>query len=239
MASWSAIARRIRVPLGFVFAILYFWLAKPTADSILIGAALVIPGLVIRALASGHLQKNEQLATGGPYAYTRNPLYLGSLILPIGFALAARSWWIVRRNRSAFLCDLPSGDSFRRRHFCGSASRSSTSMPVRCPSLFPRVSPVRQTQRSVLLGPVLETPRIQRHRWGGGDPGGVAGQVLVVVNVDTSVPQVLELQSVRGRTSGDARAHIDYLFPGHQRLCFRPAPADRNFDPAQFFTSCA
>ena len=63
MASWSAIARRIRVPLGFVFAVLYLWLAKPTARSMLIGTALVIPGLAIRALASGHLQKNQQLAT--------------------------------------------------------------------------------------------------------------------------------------------------------------------------------
>jgi protein-S-isoprenylcysteine O-methyltransferase Ste14 len=95
MSNWSAIARRIRVPLGFVFAILYFWLAKPTLQSILIGAALVIPGVVIRALASGQLRKNEELATGGLYAYTRNPLYLGSLILSIGFALASRSWWIV------------------------------------------------------------------------------------------------------------------------------------------------
>jgi hypothetical protein len=50
---------------------------------------------VIRALASGHLQKNEQLATVGPYAFTRNPLYLGSLILSVGFALAARSGWIM------------------------------------------------------------------------------------------------------------------------------------------------
>src|SRR5579862_7441349 len=94
MASWSAIARRVRVPLGFVFAILYFWLARPNVKSMLIGAALVIPGLVIRAVASGQLRKNEQLATGGPYAYSRNPLYLGSLILAIGFALASRSWWI-------------------------------------------------------------------------------------------------------------------------------------------------
>jgi protein-S-isoprenylcysteine O-methyltransferase Ste14 len=94
MASWSAIARRIRVPLGFAFAVLYLWLARPTVRSILFGAVLVIAGLAIRGLASGHLQKNEQLATGGPYAYTRNPLYLGSLILAVGFALAARSWWI-------------------------------------------------------------------------------------------------------------------------------------------------
>lgn len=92
--SWAKIARRIRVPLGFLFAALYLWLAKPTPGSLLIGAAVVIPGLLIRAIASGHVQKNEQLATSGPYAYTRNPLYLGSLVLAIGFGIAGRNLWI-------------------------------------------------------------------------------------------------------------------------------------------------
>jgi protein-S-isoprenylcysteine O-methyltransferase Ste14 len=91
---WSKIARRIRVPLGFVFAVLYFWLAKPTWRFIALGAILILPGLLIRALASGHVRKNEALATSGPYAYTRNPLYLGSLLMGIGFAVAARSVWV-------------------------------------------------------------------------------------------------------------------------------------------------
>ena len=90
-SDWPRIARRIRVPLGFVFAVLYFWLARPTWRFIAIGAVLIVPGLVIRALASGHVRKNEALATSGPYAYTRNPLYLGSLLIGVGFALAARS----------------------------------------------------------------------------------------------------------------------------------------------------
>jgi protein-S-isoprenylcysteine O-methyltransferase Ste14 len=94
MAEWSRIARRIRVPLGFAFALLYFWLAHPSWRSMALGAALVAPGLLIRALASGHVRKNEALATSGPYAYTRNPLYLGSLLMGVGFAVAARSWWI-------------------------------------------------------------------------------------------------------------------------------------------------
>jgi protein-S-isoprenylcysteine O-methyltransferase Ste14 len=94
VTSWSKIARRIRVPLGFAFAVIYVWLAKPVLTSIALGIVLVIPGLLLRALASGHVAKNEQLATSGPYAYTRNPLYLGSLILAIGFAVAARSWII-------------------------------------------------------------------------------------------------------------------------------------------------
>jgi len=92
--SWSHIARRIRVPVGFVFAVCYFWLARPTPRPILIGAIIVLCGLFIRALASGYVQKNEELTTGGPYAYTRNPLYFGSLILAVGFGWAAQNWWI-------------------------------------------------------------------------------------------------------------------------------------------------
>ncbi|MGA2101852.1 MAG: isoprenylcysteine carboxylmethyltransferase family protein [Candidatus Sulfotelmatobacter sp.] len=94
MAEWSRVARRIRVPLGFAFAVLYFWLARPTWRFLALGAVLIVPGLLIRALASGHVRKNEALATSGPYAYTRNPLYLGSLLIGIGFAVAARSWWV-------------------------------------------------------------------------------------------------------------------------------------------------
>jgi protein-S-isoprenylcysteine O-methyltransferase Ste14 len=94
MVDWPSVARRIRVPLGFVFAVLYFWLARPTWPFLALGASVIIPGLLIRALASGHVRKNEALATSGPYAYTRNPLYLGSLLMGIGFAVAARSWWV-------------------------------------------------------------------------------------------------------------------------------------------------
>lgn len=94
MAEWSRVARRIRVPLGFAFAVLYFWLARPTWRFLALGAVLILLGLLIRALASGHVRKNEALAASGPYAHTRNPLYLGSLLIGIGFALAARSWWI-------------------------------------------------------------------------------------------------------------------------------------------------
>jgi protein-S-isoprenylcysteine O-methyltransferase Ste14 len=92
--NWAKIARRIRVPLGFAFAVLYIWLARPTWPFLAFGAIAIVPGLLIRALGSGHVRKNEALATSGPYAYTRNPLYLGSLLIGVGFAIAARSWWI-------------------------------------------------------------------------------------------------------------------------------------------------
>lgn len=93
--TWSRVARRIRVPLGFIFAVVFVLLAQPTRTSLIVGALVLLPGLVLRALASGHVQKDKQLTTTGPYAYTRNPLYLGSLLLAAGFAIAARSWWVV------------------------------------------------------------------------------------------------------------------------------------------------
>jgi len=83
------------VPLGFIFAVVYLWLARPTLNSLIAGALVLLPGLILRGLASGYVQKDKQLTTGGPYAYTRNPLYLGSLLLAAGFAIAAQSGWIV------------------------------------------------------------------------------------------------------------------------------------------------
>ena len=92
---WARVARRIRVPLSFLAGALYVWLAHPTRSSLIVATITMIPGLLLRALASGHVQKDKQLTTSGPYAYTRNPLYLGSLMLAVGFAIAGRSWWIV------------------------------------------------------------------------------------------------------------------------------------------------
>jgi len=93
--SWSRIARRIRVPLGFLLAIAYIWLAHPSWLSILIGAVVAFSGVAIRAAASGHVKKNQELTKTGPYAYTRNPLYLGSIVIAAGFAIAALNPWIV------------------------------------------------------------------------------------------------------------------------------------------------
>lgn len=92
--SWNRIARRIRVPLGFAFAVLFLWLAKPTPVFLLLGLVLVVPGLLLRGYASGYVKKNRELTTTGPYAHTRNPLYLGSMMIAFGFAVAARNVWI-------------------------------------------------------------------------------------------------------------------------------------------------
>jgi protein-S-isoprenylcysteine O-methyltransferase Ste14 len=95
MQSWQWLARRIRVPLGFVTAAVYvFEVARHPAhpSAIAWSLALVLPGLALRAAASGTVKKNRELAVTGPYAYTRNPLYLGSMLMAAGFAVALLSW---------------------------------------------------------------------------------------------------------------------------------------------------
>lgn len=94
MTSWARIATRARVPLSFAVAATSLWLAQPTPLSIAIGVGFALVGLGLRAVASGHIDKNVRLAVTGPYAHTRHPLYLGSILIAIGFAVAARSWWV-------------------------------------------------------------------------------------------------------------------------------------------------
>jgi protein-S-isoprenylcysteine O-methyltransferase Ste14 len=177
MAEWSQIARRIRVPLGFVFAVLYFWLAWPTWRSIALGAIVVVLGLLIRALASGHVCKNEALATSGPYAYTRNPLYLGSLLIGGGFAVAARSWWVgvalvvmffaiylpVIRGEEVFLRQkFPEFDEYARR----------------VPRMFPRLTTHSSNQNEASAGFSLEL-YLKHREWNA--PLGVVGMMAGLI----------------------------------------------------------
>jgi protein-S-isoprenylcysteine O-methyltransferase Ste14 len=147
MSSWQKIARRVRVPLGFAFAAVYLWLAHPAVRSIVAGTCLILVGLFIRALASGHVKKNEELTTTGPYAYTRNPLYLGSLVLAAGFVVASRSWTIAAIAAVLlFVIYLPvirAEEDFLRSQFPEFEEYSR-----QVPRLFPRLTPYRSSPGS-------------------------------------------------------------------------------------------
>lgn len=83
---------RLRVPSGFLLVAVFAWLSRPDAPSLSFGLPVSLIGLLLRGWAAGHLEKNRALAVGGPYAYTRNPLYLGTLIVAAGLAIAANQW---------------------------------------------------------------------------------------------------------------------------------------------------
>ncbi len=140
--------QRWRVPLGFACAAVFVVLARPDRRSLTIGGAVALVGLLIRAWASGHIRKNARLAVSGPYAHTRNPLYLGSFILGLGFTVAASSslllllilgglfaslflgiYWPVMRVESATLAGM-FGEEYRK-------------YAAAVPLLFPRPTPYR------------------------------------------------------------------------------------------------
>ena len=140
--------QRWRVPLGFVCAAVFIVLARPDRRSLAIGGAVALVGLAIRAWASGHIRKNARLAVSGPYAHTRNPLYLGSFILGLGFTVAASSslllllvlgglfaslflgiYWPVMRVEASTLAEM-FGEEYKR-------------YAAAVPLLFPRLTPYR------------------------------------------------------------------------------------------------
>ena len=101
--TFRQLAQRIRVPAGFVLAPLLFISARPMLASLAAGAFIAIAGLSIRAWASGHLKKNQELAKSGPYAHTRNPLYLGTFLLGTGVAVGGGTLWFVALFAAVYL----------------------------------------------------------------------------------------------------------------------------------------
>jgi hypothetical protein len=91
--AFRRLAQRIRVPVGFLMAPLLLIAARPTPASLACGSIISILGLGIRAWASGHLKKNQELTTTGPYAHTRNPLYFGTFLLGTGAAISSGALW--------------------------------------------------------------------------------------------------------------------------------------------------
>jgi protein-S-isoprenylcysteine O-methyltransferase Ste14 len=94
---------KLRVPGGFVLVAAFLWLSAPSLASLEIGFPVSIVGLGLRAWAAGHLEKNTTLAEGGPYAYVRNPLYIGTLLTAAGLAIASRRWELGALFAAVFL----------------------------------------------------------------------------------------------------------------------------------------
>lgn len=140
--NFSRLASRLRLPLGFVIGGLYVVFARPTRGGLIIGGVVALVGLLVRAWAAGHIIKNDKLATTGPYAHTRNPLYFGSFLIACGFAIAAHwallafvfAFWFliygptIKRERDKILAMFP---------------ESYPAFEQNVPAFFPRVTPWR------------------------------------------------------------------------------------------------
>jgi hypothetical protein len=128
--------------MGFVFAAVFLWRAQPSLRTMAASFLLVIPGLWLRGYASGYVKKNAELATTGPYAHTRNPLYLGSMLIAFGFAAAAASWLILIALAVLFAAiyipTILGEETYLREHF-----PNFDAYARQVPRLLPRITPAR------------------------------------------------------------------------------------------------
>ena len=145
ISRWQRVARRIRVPLGFATAALYvfeLWRREPRAEAVAWSLALVVPGLWLRGYAAGYVKKNQELTTTGPYAFVRNPLYLGSILMAAGFAVALLSWAVAAAVTAMFVAIyvpvIASEEQFLRGAF-----PEFDAYCRRVPRLIPRLTPAR------------------------------------------------------------------------------------------------
>ena len=104
MASWKKRAQKTRVPAGTVLGIAFLMLMHPSARSLWIGGAISLVGCLLRLWAAGHIEKGKVLTRGGPYALTRNPLYLGSFIMALGIIIGGQGYWLLLPFAIFFIC---------------------------------------------------------------------------------------------------------------------------------------
>lgn len=128
---------RLRVPAGFLMVAAFALFAHPDPASLAIGLPLSAAGLACRAWAAGHLAKDQRLATSGPYSFTRNPLYLGTLITALGLAAAARSLGLAVLFTALFLLVYLPAIELEEQHLTAILP-GYTDFAARVPLLIPR-----------------------------------------------------------------------------------------------------
>jgi protein-S-isoprenylcysteine O-methyltransferase Ste14 len=162
--TFRQLAQRIRVPAGFVLAPLLFIAARPTVTTLVAGAAVAIVGLSIRAWASGCLMKNMKLATTGPYAHTRNPLYLGTFLLGTGIALSGGALWFAALFVGFYLLIyvpvMMAEAETMKALFPGDYEHYSERVPL----FIPRLSPYRKLEADYSQTEKFDLSRYRRHR---------------------------------------------------------------------------
>ena len=161
---WQKIARRVRVPLGFVVAGIFMVFARPSWHTMAWSLLLVLPGLWLRGYAAGYVKKNAELTRTGPYAYTRNPLYLGSMGIAFGFAVAAGKIWLgvllVVLFLAIYVPTILSEETFLRGAFPDFEEYAK-----RVPRLLPRLTPAHFTDADVRVGRFSRGRYLHHHEY--------------------------------------------------------------------------
>jgi len=171
---------RWRVRTGYPVAVIFLLLAAPTPLSILMGGTVTLLGVVIRGASSGYLRKYEELATTGPYAHTRNPLYFGSAFIAAGFAIAGHSWiaglFVIAYFAVFYTAVMRNEENDLRSRFGAVFNAYSASVPLFFPCIAARRTTLPQSSRPART---FSWPQYRRNREYNALIGTVAGLAVM------------------------------------------------------------
>lgn len=131
----------IRVAAGYLVFLVVLATARPTLGSLAVAAPVALAGEALRIWAAGHIEKTFRLASGGPYAHTRNPLYLGSGLLAFAAGIASASLWAIAALAGYFAVFYPAivaeEAAFLRAKFPAECVEWERAVPLFLPRLTP------------------------------------------------------------------------------------------------------
>jgi protein-S-isoprenylcysteine O-methyltransferase Ste14 len=143
---YADLVARLRVSCGFILVAAFAWFSRPDARSLAWGLPVSALGLLLRAWATGHVEKNIRLAESGPYAYVRNPLYLGTLLAAAGFAIASRQWTLGVLFAVVFVFIYLPAIELEEQHL-RKLFPDFAEYAERVPALWPTLKPIRTSAR--------------------------------------------------------------------------------------------
>jgi protein-S-isoprenylcysteine O-methyltransferase Ste14 len=146
---FSKLLQRIRVTAGYVFAVFFIVFCRPNKELLIAGGILAFLGLLLRGWACGHLRKINKLDTSGPYAYTRNPLYLGSFLIMVGFAIASGVWWLALLSIIFFLGIYLPVINVEKNELAEVLGEEYCVYATNVPVFIPRLTPWRRSERRI------------------------------------------------------------------------------------------
>ncbi len=142
---YADLVARLRVTCGFIMVAAFAWFSRPDPRSLALGLPVSALGLALRAWATGHVEKNIKLAESGPYAYVRNPLYLGTLLVATGFAIASRQWPLGVLFGIVFVFIYLPAIELEEQHL-RKLFPEFAAYAERVPALWPTISPIRKPE---------------------------------------------------------------------------------------------
>ena len=143
---YADLVARLRVTCGFIMVAAFAWFSRPDALSLSVGLPVSALGIALRAWATGHVEKNIRLAESGPYAYVRNPLYIGTLLAAAGFAIASRQWPLAVLFGVVFLFIYLPAIELEEQHL-RKLFPDFAAYAQRVPAIWPTFTPLRRPER--------------------------------------------------------------------------------------------